>query len=112
MLDKDALEAKVISVLKKLDIDPQLQLNIAFVGKRKMRQIANTYKNEDVALPVLSFPYGSSEGPTSKTEEKIFGEIVVCFPQAVLLAAEKDKPLDVMILNLIEHGIRTIIHHK
>ncbi|MFS8159249.1 MAG: rRNA maturation RNase YbeY [Candidatus Roizmanbacteria bacterium] len=114
LIDKDELIKKVTKILKSSDVDAALQLNIAFVGKRKMKQIAMTYKNEDVALPVLSFPYlsaGDSQTPEF-TEEKMFGEIVLCFPQAVLLAAEKNKPLDSMILNLIEHGIRTILHHK
>ena len=32
-------------------------INISFVGKNKMRNLAKNYKKEDLPLPVLSFPY-------------------------------------------------------
>ena len=80
-------------------------LNIAFVGKRKMREIANTYKHEDVALPVLAFPYKEE----TVENEKLLGEIVLCYPQVVLLAAERSKKLDDMMDQLIEHGLKNLL---
>ncbi len=84
-------------------------LNIVFIGTRKMKLIANTYKHENVALPVLSFPY-TKENSDKKTdlEEKLLGEIFICYPQALLLAAEKEKRVDDMLASLVEHGIETI----
>jgi ssRNA-specific RNase YbeY (16S rRNA maturation enzyme) len=81
-------------------------LNIIFVGRNKMKHISATYKKEPVALPVLSFPY------KSKTDgdrlERLVGEIFVCYPQAVLLAAERGKRVDDMIIWLIDHGIQNL----
>ena len=52
--------AFVISVvekyLQKRGVSPVLDVNIVFVGKRKMLYIATVYKREPEALPVLSFP--------------------------------------------------------
>jgi ssRNA-specific RNase YbeY (16S rRNA maturation enzyme) len=70
-----------------------------------MKQIANQYKQEDVALPVLAFPY--DENPSS--DEHLIGEILMCYPQVVLLAAERNKRVEDMITQLIEHGIRNIL---
>ena len=69
-----------------------------------MKEISSSYKNEDVALPVLAFPYKEEKG-----EDKLLGEIFICYPQAVLLAAQKNKKVDVTILQLIEHGVTNLI---
>lgn len=76
-----------------------------FVGKTKMRSIASTYKQEDVALPVLAFPYRSDRS----TGEPLLGEIFLCYPQIILLAAERNKRLDPMIDELIIHGIKNLL---
>lgn len=79
-------------------------LNIVFVGKNKMRSIAKEYKKEDVALPVLSFNYQDTQD-----KEKLIGEIFICYPQTILLAAEREKGVDITIINLIKHGIENIV---
>jgi probable rRNA maturation factor len=80
-------------------------INVAFVGKRKMKDVSSTYKHEDVALPVLAFPY---KGETVENE-KLLGEIVLCYPQVVLLAAERGKKLDDMVHQLVEHGLKNLL---
>jgi len=82
-------------------------INIIFVGKNKMRLIAKKYKKENLALPVLSFNYDES---TIDKNEKLLGEVFICYPQAVLLSAERNKKVDDTILNLIKHGIENIIN--
>lgn len=79
-------------------IDSSLTINLVFVGKNKMRKIAAKYKKENVALPVLSFDYG----------EKI-GEVFICYPQAVLLAAQRNKKVEEILIYLIKHGIENIL---
>lgn len=78
-------------------------INIVFIGKNKMKSIANKYKRENIALPVLSFSY------KDKADDIPTGEIFICYPQAVLLAAEREKRVDDMIISLIKHGIENII---
>lgn len=68
-----------------------------------MKETAAKYKRENVALPVLSFLY---EDTPQKGET--VGEIVLCYPQVVLLAAERGKRVDDVIVSLIEHGINNL----
>lgn len=82
-------------------------VNIVCVGKRKMIDIATTYKHESVALPVLAFPF--KETTAEGSDRPLLGEIYLCYPQVVLLAAEKDKSVDGMMQQLIEHGIRNLL---
>ncbi len=94
-LTRDIAEKALLNLVEKNTTD----LNVVFVGKNKMRSIAKHYKNEDVALPVLSFPYRDDR----------LGEVIVCYPQAVLLAAERNKTVDQILKQLLEHGISNLI---
>lgn len=88
-----------------LGIPANEAINLVFVGKNKMREVAKTYKNEDVALPVLSFSYRE----TVANEDPIFGEIIICYPQAVLLAAERNRKVEETLLSLIKHGMENLL---
>jgi rRNA maturation RNase YbeY len=104
-INKKSLKSSVGEIINKLGISADLTINIIFVGKNKMKEIALSYKKENVALPVLSFPYQEEvlEG------ESILGEIFICYPQAILLAAERNRKVDETIIGLIKHGIENLI---
>lgn len=85
-------------IKKKVTSLPNTVLNIIFIGRIKMKFLAAKYKKDNIVHPVLSFYY---------KEENIV-EIFICYPQAVLLAAERNKKLDEIILYLIDHGLRQI----
>lgn len=79
-------------------------INLIFVGKNKMKDLAFKYKKEDEVLPVLSFKYNETV-----ENESLLGEIFICYPQAVLLAAEREKKVDKIIIFLLEHGITNLL---
>lgn len=112
---RQPIQTKIITeiadrALEKVLPEPEIDLNVIFVGKRKMRTIASRYKKEDVALPVLTFAYqeGEESQEISHKESTKTGEIFLCYPQIVLLAAEKDKTVDTMIEAMIVHGIENL----
>ncbi len=82
-------------------------INIIFIGRNKMKMLSTKYKQEDLALPVLSFRYDEQS-----EDKKLLGEIFICYPQAVLLAAERGKKVNEMILSLIRHGIENILNNE
>jgi len=88
--------------LQKNGVDSHYALNIIFIGRTKMKSIASKYKKEREALPVLSFAYDHEK-------DNLLGEVFICYPQAVLLAAERNKTVEVIINSLIEHGIENIL---
>jgi rRNA maturation RNase YbeY len=103
-IDKKAIKDFAQDVLYRYHSTNLVAVNIVFVGKRKMKDIARTYKDEDVALPVLAFPYENDR----KNTENVVGEVIICYPQAVLLAAEREKKVEEMMKQLIEHGIQNL----
>jgi len=88
--------------LQKHGVASHYGLNIVFIGRTKMKSIAGKYKKEREALPVLSFAYDHEK-------DNLLGEVFICYPQAVLLAAERNKTVEVIINSLVEHGIENIL---
>lgn len=105
LVDRKRIRIVVEKTLSSFQLDPTISVNIVFVGKNKMRTIASTYKHEDVALPVLAFPYRNDVD----MGEPLLGEIFLCYPQIVLLAAERNKRLDALIDELIIHGLNNLL---
>lgn len=101
-INRERIQTVGQAFLEKNGYDKNAGVNIVFAGSRKMRQIAREYKKENVVLPILSFAY------TDKNEDDLIGEIFICYPQAVLLAAEREKKVDKVIMELVEHGMRNI----
>lgn len=104
-INRTQIRVLVVGMMKKAQIPPEYQVNCIFVGKTKMRKIASTYKKEDVALPVLSFSYMKD-----KTGQlNLLGEIFLCYPQIILLAAERSKRVEDMILAMVKHGLENLL---
>lgn len=103
-VNRKSLKEETSQFLLERGISGGSDITIVFVGKNKMREIAEKYKDEDTALPVLTFSYNE------RSEQKQFlGEIIVCYPQAVLMAAQRNKKVDETILSLVKHGIKNLI---
>lgn len=101
-IDRKYLRSITKECLERQAIPSDKIVNVVFVGKNKMREISKKYKNEDVALPVLSFRYNDHN------EKVLFGEVIICYPQAVLLAAERDKKVQDIIKYLINHAVSNL----
>lgn len=102
-INRKELKKTVSQILLEKGVNESQTLNIIFIGRTKMKQVSSAYKDENVALPVLSFPYNEQING-----QRLIGEIFICYPQAVLLAAQKNKRVDAMITQLVEHGIENL----
>ena len=103
-INRKSLKSYFVYLFDKYNVDPAGVINLVFMGKRKMKAIALSYKKEDVALPVLAFPYNEQA-----SNERLLGEIFICYPQAVLLAAHRNKKVEDVLKQLTEHGLKNII---
>lgn len=80
------------------------EVNVVFAGRTKLKELSTRYKQENVALPVLTFIYNEPSD-----DSKYLGEIFICYPQAVLMAAIKNKRVDDTIDKLLLHGLDNIV---
>lgn len=104
-INRKKIKVFVQEVFEKEQIDQNYSLNVVFVGKNKMKVFTEKYKNEKETLPVLSFKYDEDIGE----KEVLLGEVIICFPLVILLAAERNKRVDEMINELVKHGIKNLI---
>jgi len=104
-INRQKIKVFVNNLFEKEQINPEHSLNIIFVGKNKMKVFTQKYKNEKETLPILSFKYDENVDE----KEILLGEIVICFPLVILLAAERNKRVDEMINDLVEHGIENLL---
>ncbi len=104
-INRKRIKIFVQEVFEKEQIDLNYSLNVVFVGKNKMKVFTEKYKNEKETLPVLSFKYDEDIGE----KEVLLGEVIICFPLVILLAAERNKRVDEMINELVKHGIKNLI---
>jgi len=105
-IDRQEIKVFTQSIFEKEQINSKYLLNVIFVGKNKMRIYSEKYKNEKEALPILSFKYNEDIGE----KETLLGEVVICYPLVILLAAERNKRVDEMINGLIKHGIENLLN--
>jgi len=104
-LDRSRIRKLVSDILVAKGISETIIVNLIFVGRNKMKKLSETYKKESETLPVLSFTYDEK----NKDEEVLLGEIVICYPQTVLLAAERNRRVEETIMTLIKHGIDNLL---
>ena len=107
-------------VLESRGVTEDVYVSVAVVGDRKMRWINRDYRKKDYATDVLSFP---TEDPSQSIEEEgffqaeevgwVLGDIVVSYPQAVMIASRKNQMLDEAVCDLVAHGMLHLlgIHH-
>ena len=104
-INRQKIKLLVENIFEKEQLTSQYSLNIIFVGKNKMKSFTEKYKNEKETLPVLSFPYNEKVGE----EDILLGEVVICYPLVILLAAERNKRVDEIINELIKHGVENLL---
>lgn len=91
---------------------PDGALSIAFVGSRKGRELAKTYLHEQVEHPVLTFPYLSHVRKFPNETEHLQGEIVICYPQVSLYAADKNQEINKVVSHFIDHALSIMVMER
>jgi len=83
-----------------------VELSLALVGKRKMRQLNQTYRNLDGISDVLAFPQNEGRTPEGRL---ILGDIVICYPCAQEEAIAYQEEIDETIWDFVEHGLGRLV---
>lgn len=119
-VNRKMIRDRIRAVLLRLRVKQDCYVSVVVVGDRKMKSINKQYRNKDYSTDVLSFP---TYDPSQEIENQEFvhieseayplGDIMVAYPQAVKIASQKNKLLDEVICDLVEHGLMHLmgIHH-
>ncbi len=105
----------VLRTLKANWIGDKVEVSVAIVGDRKMRQLSKQYRGLDKTTDVLSFTFeeasqGSGRGPDGFLR---LGEVIVSYPQVRVAAIKRNRMLDDILAELVEHGCLHLLgrHH-
>jgi len=119
-VNRKAIRERVGIVLERMGVNGEILVSVMVVGDRKMKAINKKYRKLDKTTDVLSFP---TSDPSQPMEEGGFaqapdlglhlGDIVVSYPQAVVEASQKNRLLDDVVGDLVEHGLMHLLgyHH-
>ena len=112
--NRKRIKSIVENTLKKQEITSPVEVSIAIVGDRKMRELSLRYKNEDKTRNVLSFSQteGEHSGITGKVHDAsllMLGDIVISFPEVIREASADEMLVDDKIDELVEHGLMHLL---
>lgn len=88
-------------------------VSLAFVGKRKMLELARKYLNEEKVLhEVLTFPYKDPTAGSGRWQWQL-GDIAICYPEARRIAQKRNRMVDDVLGELAEHATLHLLgqHH-
>lgn len=111
-LEADWLQNVAEKVLVAEDVDSGVELGLVIVGAERMRQLNLSYRGKDTATDVLAFamlpePAGGDLTPFVAPPDGIkhLGEVIICYPQAVVQAGEHHHSVKKETATLIIHGV-------
>lgn len=124
-VNKLAIQAAVLNVLKSNNISGNIELGISIVGDRKMHEINKQYRGIDDTANILSF---ALEDPLPsdrlqhiprvgfvKSADGVLrlGDILISYPQVIKDAALEGNTVEGELRFLVEHGTKHLlgIHH-
>ncbi|MBI1982366.1 MAG: rRNA maturation RNase YbeY [Candidatus Levybacteria bacterium] len=108
-VNRKRLTATVKNLLNEQMVTGPVEVSVAIVGDRKMRQLNKKYRQKDESTNVLSFSLNDDH----ETEVLRLGEIVISYPQVIKEAAQEEVLVDDKIDELVKHGMSHLlgIHH-
>lgn len=113
-IDRKALKKKLEEAWEKYQVETEVNLSVAVVGKRKMAEISEKYRGKPEATNVLTFAQQDDEAAAAAFVTPLeanleLGDIVICFPLAVLEAAKMGIFLDERVGQLAVHGLENLM---
>ena len=100
-ISRPKIKKTVEDYLKDLGID-DVEVSVAVVGSRKIRQLNKKWRNLDEPTTVLTF---ALEEPRNQDGVLRIGDIVISYPEARIIAQEDNLNMDSAIGKLLIHGL-------
>lgn len=113
-INRKRIKKTVEKVIISQEITGPVEVSIAIVGDRKMRELSKKYKGEDKTRNILSFSQSEGEHIEMPNDILRLGDIVLSFPQVINDAVRDEMLVDDKVDQLIEHGLMHLLglHHE
>jgi len=103
-VSRKRLKTTVSNMLNKQEIESPVEVSIAVVGDRKMRELSRKYKGEDKTRNVLSFSLSEGEKAYDPSNVLRLGDIVISYPEVLV-----DDKIDELVIHGLGHLLG--LHH-
>ena len=100
-ISRPKIRTIVEDYLRDLGID-DVEVSVAVVGSRKIKQLNKKWRNLDEPTTVLTF---ALEEPRNQDGVLRIGDIVISYPEARIIAQEDNLNMDEAIGKLLVHGL-------
>jgi len=113
-VNRKRIKSAVQYVLEEQSVQTPLEVSIAIVGDRKMRELNKKYRNLDKTTNILSFPLAEGEQTKLPTDITRIGDIIISYPMVIKEAAKEELLVDDRVEELIQHGMLHLLglHHE
>ena len=115
-VDEEFLRKIVIAVLEGEKIGTEVELSIAFLGPRRMRNLNRRYRRKNRVTDVLAFPESEIVFEKFKAEpfQKIkgLGEIVICLRKVKKNAKRFSTSFEKELATCLIHGLLHLLGYK
>ena len=104
-LNLKSIRQKAKDILISVGLGQKTELSLFFIGKRKAKKMNQTFRKMDYVPEVLAFPMGE-RGQDGLLR---LGDVVICFPLAREQARKRERMVEDIIGELLEHGINNLL---
>ncbi len=113
-VNRRRIRKTIIETLDKQSVKSAVEVSLAFVGDRKMRELSKKYKGEDKTRNILSFSLHEGEPTVLPTDKLRLGDIVISYPIVIKESIKMEMLVDDRIDELVEHGLLHLLglHHE
>lgn len=113
-VNRKKIKSAINNLLGKQEITGPVEVSVAIVGDRKMRELSRKYKNEDKTRNVLSFSLMEGEATHIPDDVLRLGDIIISYPVVIKEASKEEVLVDDKVSQLVEHGLMHLLglHHE
>ncbi len=113
-VNRKRIRTALANLLSEQGVNSPVEVSIAIVGDRKMRELSKKYKGEDKTRNILSFSLTEGEKHATPSDIIRLGDIVISYPVVITEAARDEVLVDDKIDELVVHGMSHLLglHHE
>ena len=113
-VNRKRIKTALSNFLNEQGINSPVEVSIAIVGDRKMRELSKKYKGEDKTRNILSFSLNEGEKMEVPAGVMRLGDIIISYPVVINEAVRDEMLVDDKVDELVVHGMGHLlgIHHE
>lgn len=113
-VNRKRIKTALFNLITEQGIKTPVEVSVAIVGDRKMRELSKKYKGDDKTRNILSFSLNEGDGIKLPPGIMRLGDIVISYPVVITEAVRDEVLVDDKVDELVVHGMTHLlgIHHE